>query len=83
MQRMAQNCKARSLEPCPAYDITYSPAGSNGQHSTSLFYDGNPGRDLVIKAGTQIRIPRKRCEEIIEKVEAVCSERLPIFLPLK
>lgn len=76
-------CRSGIWSLAPAYDITYSPAGSNGQHSTSLFYDGNPDRDLVIKAGTQIRIPRKRCEEIIEKVEAVCSERLPIFLPLK
>ena len=41
----------------PAYDITYSPAGTNGEHATSLFYHGNPGLDLVLKAGTGIRIP--------------------------
>ena len=61
----------------PAYDITYSPAGSNGEHATSLFYDGNPGLDLVLKAGTQIRIPRERCLEIITEVESVCKKNLP------
>ena len=62
----------------PAYDITYSPQGSNGEHVTSLFYDGNPGLDLVLKAGTGIRIPRARCLEIIAQVEAVCERNLPV-----
>lgn len=67
----------------PAYDITYSPEGSNGQHATSLFYDGNPAKDLVIKAGTRIRIPKATCEAIIDKVETVCSENLPHVIRLK
>ena len=71
----------RSL--APAYDITYSPEGSNGQHATSLFYDGNPAKDLVIKAGTRIRIPKATCEAIIDKVETVCSENLPLVIRLK
>ena len=62
----------------PAYDITYSPQGSNGEHVTSLFYDGNPGLDLVLKAGTGIRIHRARCLEIIAQVEAVCERNLPV-----
>ena len=66
----------------PAYDITYSPKGSNGEHATSLFFDGNPGLDLVLKAGTGIRIPQTRCLEIIDKVEAVCRERLPVWNPI-
>ena len=71
----------RSL--APAYDITYSPEGSNGQHATSLFYDGNPAKDLVIKAGTRIRIPKATCEAIIDKVETVCGENLPLVIRLK
>ena len=67
----------------PAYDITYSPKGSNGEHATSLFYNGNPTLDLVLKAGTGIRIPEKRCLEIISRIEAVCSERLPIINKLR
>ena len=63
----------------PAYDITFSPKGSHGEHATSLFYNGNPTLDLVLKAGTGIRIPEKRCLEIIHEVEAVCTRRLPVL----
>ena len=76
-------CRDGVWSLAPAYDITYSPEGSNGQHATSLFYDGNPARDLVIKAGTKIRIPKSTCESIIEKVESVCSENLPHIVKLK
>lgn len=61
----------------PAYDITYSPAGSHGEHATSLFYNGNPGLNLVLKAGTGIRIPTSRCLEIIQTVQSVCEKNLP------
>lgn len=76
-------CRKGVWSLAPAYDITYSPEGSNGQHATSLFYDGNPARDLVIKAGTRIRIPKATCEAIIDKVESVCSENLPHVIRLK
>lgn len=76
-------CRRGVWSLAPAYDITYSPEGSNGQHATSLFYDGNPSKELVIKAGTQIRIPKNRCLDIIDEVEAVCSNRLPTMNPLK
>lgn len=66
----------------PAYDIIYSPAGTNGEHATSLFYHGNPGLDLVLKAGTGIRIPESRCLEIIRQVQSVCEKRLPVVAKL-
>lgn len=62
----------------PAYDITYSPQGSNGEHATSLYYQGNPEIDDVLKAGTGIRIPQERCLEIIRTVEETCSKSLPV-----
>ena len=62
----------------PAYDITYSPLGSNGEHATSLFYNGNPGFDLVLKAGTEIRIPESTCRAIIKEVEETCEKHLPV-----
>lgn len=71
-------CKDGRWELAPAYDITYSPAGSNGEHATSLFYNGNPGLDLVLKAGTGIRIPKSRCLEIIQTIETICEKRLPV-----
>ena len=63
----------------PAYDITYSPKGTNGEHATSVFYDGNPGLGLVLKAGTEIRIPENRCLEIIRSVEETCARSLPVI----
>lgn len=76
-------CRSGRWSLTPAYDITYSPVGSGGQHSTSLFFEGNPDRSLVIKAGTQIRIPQSRCEEIISKTESVCCSLLPQYVKLK
>jgi len=70
-------CKGGEWSLAPAYDITYSPAGTNGEHASSLFYDGNPDLSLVLKAGTGIRIPKARCLEIIETVEETCRKRLP------
>ena len=67
----------------PAYDITYSPLGSKGQHATSLFYNGNPGLEEVLKAGTGIRIPRARCLEIIREVQNVCAKKLPVISPFE
>jgi len=75
-------CRDGKWELAPAYDITYSPEGSNGEHATSLFYDGNPGLDLVLKAGTGIRIPKDRCLEIINEVEQVCERNLPVVQKL-
>ena len=69
-------CLDGKWELSPAYDLTYSPEGSNGQHATSVFYDGNPGLDLVLKAGTGIRIPRERCLKIIDTVQSICEKRL-------
>ena len=76
-------CRSGKWSLTPAYDITYSPAGSGGQHSTSLFFEGNPDRSLVIKAGTQIRIPRSRCEEIISNIESLCISLLPQHVKLQ
>lgn len=60
----------------PAYDLTYSPEGTRGEHSTSVFFNGNPGLEDVLRAGTGIRIPRKRCLEIVEEIQSVCASRL-------
>lgn len=75
-------CNDGKWSLAPAYDITYSPAGSNGEHATSLFYNGNPGLDLVLKAGTGIRIPESSCREIIRQVQSVCEKNLPVIAKL-
>ena len=75
-------CRDGSWSLSPAYDITYSPEGSRGEHATSLFYQGNPDLDLVLKAGTGIHIPLDRCKEIIHEVETVCEKNLPKIIRL-
>jgi len=69
-------CEDGNWSLAPAYDITYSPTGTNGEHATSVKYVGNPSREDMIAAGTGIRIPRKTCIEIIDEVEAVCKAEL-------
>ena len=69
-------CKNGVWSLSPAYDITYSPMGTRGEHATSLFYNGNPTKDLMIKAGVQIKIPKQRCLEIIDNIENICKQRL-------
>ena len=63
-------------ELAPAYDLTFSPEGTRGEHSTSIMYKGNPSLEDVLKAGTGIRIPKKQCLEIIEEIQAVCGKEL-------
>ena len=76
-------CRNGQWTLAPAYDITYSPKGSNGQHATSLYFSGNPTREEVIKAGMQIRIPKNTCEEIIDTVQIICQQKLPVSVILK
>lgn len=70
-------CRDGKWSLAPAYDITYSPKGSNGEHATSLFYEGNPTMEHVLRAGTGIYIPKERCLAIVRQVESVCENRLP------
>ena len=71
-------CKNGKWTLAPAYDITYSPDGTRGEHATSVRYSGNPSLEDIISAGTGIRISRKRCIEIIEEIESVCIADLDI-----
>ena len=70
-------CEKGLWRLAPAYDLTYSPTGTRGEHATSLFYDGNPGLERVLEAGTRIRIPEKRCLDVIRMIERICEDRLP------
>lgn len=69
-------CENGKWSLAPAYDITYSPEGTKGEHATSVKYSGNPSLEDIISAGTGIRISRKRCIEIIEETEFVCQSEL-------
>lgn len=69
-------CENGKWTLAPAYDITYSPEGTRGEHATSVRYSGNPGIEDIISAGTGIRMSRKRCIEIIDEIVTVCNAEL-------
>ncbi len=63
-------------ELAPAYDLTYSPEGTRGEHSTSIMFKGNPSLDDVLKAGTGIRISKNRCLDIVGEIQTICAQHL-------
>jgi hypothetical protein len=32
----------------------------------------------MIKAGVQIKIPKERCQQIIDEIESICREKLVV-----
>ena len=56
----------------PAYDLTLSSEGYNGQHATSVNGTGEPVMADFIEAGTKIRLSEGRCRELIEEVRSGC-----------
>lgn len=69
-------CENEKWSLAPAYDITYSPEGTRGEHATSVCYSGDPSFENIVSAGTGIRISKKRCVEIIEEIESICRKEL-------
>lgn len=55
-------------ELSPAYDLTRSDEGYGGEHTTLINGKGLPDYQDMIDAGTRIRLPRKRCQEIFAEV---------------
>ena len=56
----------------PAYDLTND--NTLGQHATTVNYNGQPTDEDMIIVGTNIRIPRTRCQEIIDEVREGTKE---------
>ncbi len=57
----------------PAYDLTLSPEGYNGEHATSVNGTGHPTLEDFITIGKQIKITDQRCRQLIEEVRAGCQ----------
>lgn len=57
----------------PAYDLTLCSEGYNGEHATSVNGKGLPSISDFIAVGTKIKIPEKRCHQIISEVSAGCA----------
>lgn len=60
----------------PAYDLTYCPRGYNGEHATSVNFNGTPTEDDMLSAAKYIRIKEARAKEIIREIKPICAELL-------
>ena len=60
----------------PAYDLTPYPEGYHGEHATSVNGNGRPTIEDMLAVGEDIRIPKKRCLEILDFVRKNCGEVL-------
>lgn len=58
----------------PAYDLTLCAKGYNGEHATSVNGKGHPQLVDFVAVGTRIRIPEKRCRELISQVRDACGD---------
>lgn len=52
----------------PAYDLTHSPEGYNGEHATSVNNTSTPTIDDFLTVGTKAKIPPTRCRELYKQV---------------
>lgn len=60
----------------PAYDLTRSPEGYNGEHATSVNDNGLPMIEDMLAVGETIRIPRQKGLCIIESMLEKCKDIL-------
>ena len=65
-------CRDGQWTLAPAYDLTND--NTLGQHATTANYNGLPTDEDMITVGTNIRIPRTRCQEIIDEVREGTKE---------
>ncbi|MBP5318768.1 MAG: type II toxin-antitoxin system HipA family toxin [Paludibacteraceae bacterium] len=57
----------------PAYDLTND--NTLGEHATTINYKGIPTNEDMIVVGTNIRISRSRCQEIITEINDVVNDK--------
>ncbi len=73
-KNFAYICREGRWKLAPAYDLTRCESGYNGEHATSVNGIGNPAEEDMIAVGTEIRISRKRCLEIIAGMREVVKK---------
>ncbi len=67
-------CREGKWELAPAYDLTYSPAGYNGEHATRVCYNGNPTITDMVNAGKKVNIAVHTSHQIINEIVETCRE---------
>ena len=71
-------CREGRWSLAPAYDLTNDR--TLGEHASTINFKGLPNDEDMITVGTNIRISRTRCMEIIEEVRTVTGEVLQAFI---
>lgn len=61
-------CRDGRWELAPAYDLTNDQ--TLGEHATTINFKGLPTDEDLIVVGTNTKIPRPRCRQIIDEVKA-------------
>lgn len=69
-------CIDGTWQLAPAYDLTQCSQGYNGEHATSVMGKGNPDLEDMLSAAASIRIPRKKAEEMITRMQSVIKNTL-------
>lgn len=65
-------CREGKWSLAPAYDLTNDE--TLGEHATTVNFKGLPTDEDLITVGTNIRIPRARCLQIMEEVREGAKE---------
>lgn len=65
-----------SWKLAPAYDLTLCTEGYNGEHATSVNGTGHPNLEDFVALGTGIKMTKKRCIELICRVEEGCQRKI-------
>ncbi|MCT4600381.1 MAG: type II toxin-antitoxin system HipA family toxin [Marinifilaceae bacterium] len=60
----------------PAYDLTKCEHGYNGEHATSVNFNGNPTLEDIVLVGESIKISREKCMSVIKDIANKCSKIL-------
>ena len=68
-------CRDGQWKLAPAYDLTNDD--TLGEHASTVNFKGLPTDEDIITVGTNIRITRARCLEIIEEVKEGTKELKP------
>ncbi len=66
-------CKNGKWTLAPAYDLTYCPKGYNGEHASSVNYNGNPTDKDMLEVAASVRIPVGEAKAIIEEIRPKCE----------
>ena len=65
-------CRDGKWTLSPAYDLTNDR--TLGEHASTINYKGLPSDEDLITVGTNIRIPRDRCQQIMDEVKECTKE---------